>query len=333
MTEALSNQLLATAISKIIPCRMLLIRANRPSSKTMEKWKCSSLSQQFPAVLVRIWVRHWNSSAFSNFHEDLENPAADSLTHDDSPLSPGELQPLNSRTNTSKLPFKCINSWWHKPLAPVCGFQITPHISQDVSVIAQTLKNCHCPRCVTKRPGESWSHLGWKGPQDPWVQTLTQHKYSLCFPQNMEFSHFRYVGFSRRTSLGHFSMHWQEKNLIFHKNLLLRQDKSKEGAPPDTVNTQMLKAADLREKTEVTQHKGKGSTRDRMQNHRWPRVKNTQETDESWRLLREQSRNAWAEVGNQEFSCVQQALNSRAVLVSSDLATGIYLWDGRQRDR
>lgn len=43
MAEALSNQLLATAISKIIPCRILLIRANRPSSKTTEKWKCSSL--------------------------------------------------------------------------------------------------------------------------------------------------------------------------------------------------------------------------------------------------------------------------------------------------
>lgn len=45
MTEALSNQLLATAISKIILCQILLIRAKRPSSKTREKWKCSSSSQ------------------------------------------------------------------------------------------------------------------------------------------------------------------------------------------------------------------------------------------------------------------------------------------------
>lgn len=54
---------------------------------------------------------------------------------------------------------------------------------------------------------------------------------------------------------------------------------------PAHILKEMLKVADLREKTEVIQNKEKVSSRDSMQKHRWSLEKNTKGTDKMWRLL------------------------------------------------
>lgn len=48
---------------------------------------------------------------------------------------------------------------------------------------------------------------------------------------------------------------------------------------PAHILKEMLKVADLREKTEVIQNKEKVSSRDSMQKHRWSLEKNTKGTD------------------------------------------------------
>lgn len=54
---------------------------------------------------------------------------------------------------------------------------------------------------------------------------------------------------------------------------------------PAHILKEMLKVADLREKTEVIQNKEKVSSRDSMQKHRWSLEKNTTGTDKMWMLL------------------------------------------------
>lgn len=176
MAEASSTQLLATAISKIIPCRILLIRANSPSSKTTEKRKCSSL---LPHAAV-------SSGDGQNLGQTLElltcNLAFSRETW--------KIQQLVPQTTMipPHLPGNCEpwpQGWAHPSFlsnAPIVNginlchpcvwFETTPHKSQNVSLIAQTLKTCHYPRSVTKRLGESWNHVGWKRPQDHGVQML-----------------------------------------------------------------------------------------------------------------------------------------------------------------
>lgn len=109
---------------------------------------------------------------------------------------------------------------------------------------------------------------------------------------------FRCAGFSRRTSPGHVSMHWQGKISIFHPKTTSELREAQGRSP--TWHRQHTNAESGRSERENRGHwaRGKGSVRDRMQKYRWSRVKNTQRTDKSWRLLRERSRNAQAEVGN-----------------------------------
>lgn len=84
------------------------------------------------------------------------------------------------------------------------------------------------------------------------------------------------------------------------------------------VNTQMLKTADFREKTEVIQNKGKVSIRDSMQKYRWSLNNNTKRNDKSWKVASRTKQKVYGQIQKtfkvtQHFSCTQ-TLNSKTLL-------------------